>query len=190
MLEGLWRQSWLITLLVMAFAPIVEAKASDEVQAKATHRSQRQGKVVGRDRAMGLHYEKIFDRGSVSAAVIDKPLAKALEALLEPSEELESPINNAKEMAAGRYKSNWPQDRDLQLKIAGDSLIDYFNRVGTELVLLEEGKKGGRGFAPERGEDLKMNWVFSLTIPSLSDHIYWIVVAKEPPYKAYVYGFN
>lgn len=149
---------------------------------------QAQGCPSGKHKPMTLTTDGIaFDPGSVPASTLEKPLQKALAQLLEPDDELESPLNNARELAAGQ--ANWSEDKAEQLELSRQLLSDYFHRSTTQLVLLEEGKEG-RGFAPERGEDLKKNWVFSLIIPSLSDHIYWIVVSKEGPYKAYVYGFN
>lgn len=178
MLDDIWKRGCLIGVLALAYAPLLEAK---------TNCATKPRKAAAGERAMRFEYEKIFDRGATPAMAVEKPLQRALEQLLEASEEVESPLNNVREIAAG--KTNWPQDKAKQRKVVRELLIDYFNREGTSLVLLEEGKEG-RGYAPERGEDLKKNWVFSLTIPTLSDHIYWIVVSREAPFKAYVYGFN
>jgi len=43
---------------------------------------------------------------------------------------------------------------------------------------------------PENGETASKNWVFSLYIPSLSDHLYWIIVDRTGGVSPYVYGFN
>jgi hypothetical protein len=150
--------------------------------------SQSDGKAMGRPMTTELKFKSInFDRGLRSEAEIKGPLQSLERVLLEDDRDLESPLANARELASQR--SNWPKDSAKQRLKARQTLKEYFNRESTELVLLEEGIEG-RGFAPERGEDLKKNWVFSLTIPSLSDHIYWIVIDREDLRKAYVYGFN
>lgn len=177
---------WVLALFLNVIVQSAEASSKSMEKGKGQAQAVRLGEAG--ESAMRLQYEKIFDRGATPADVIAKPLARALEVLLEPSQELESPMGNVRSLIPVAGKSQGPDDKE-GLKATRERLIDYFNREGTELVLLEEGKEG-RGFAPERGEDLKKNWVFSLTIPSLSDHIYWIVVAKDSSEKAYVYGFN
>jgi hypothetical protein len=34
------------------------------------------------------------------------------------------------------------------------------------------------------------NWIFSLYLPDLSDHLYWIVIDRATSGDAYIYGFN
>ena len=48
----------------------------------------------------------------------------------------------------------------------------------------------GLAYPPEQGEKHEQNWIFVLRIPSLSDHIYWIVVDKKGEISPFVYGFN
>ena len=43
---------------------------------------------------------------------------------------------------------------------------------------------------PEERESADLNWVFSLYLPTLSDHLYWIIVPRDGETEAYVYGFN
>lgn len=43
---------------------------------------------------------------------------------------------------------------------------------------------------PENGESASKNWIFSLYMPSLSDHLYWIIVDRTGEASPYVYGFN
>lgn len=43
---------------------------------------------------------------------------------------------------------------------------------------------------PEDGETAVDNWVFGLHLPTLSDHVYWIIVPRDGKKAAYVYGFN
>jgi OOP family OmpA-OmpF porin len=43
---------------------------------------------------------------------------------------------------------------------------------------------------PEERESGDLNWVFSLSLPTLSDHIYWIIVPRSGEEEAFIYGFN
>jgi len=43
---------------------------------------------------------------------------------------------------------------------------------------------------PEEGETVVDNWIFTLSLPTLSDHAYWIVVPRDGAAAAYIYGFN
>lgn len=123
----------------------------------------------------------VMDLGSEARSL--PALEKVLPILLAPSEEPESPLNNALSLAQGSESERKAE--------AGEILLRHLNRSETSLVLLD-GKDNGRGFQPERGESTADNWVFSLVLPSLSDHIYWVVIPKKPQTASlgYVYGFN
>jgi hypothetical protein len=43
---------------------------------------------------------------------------------------------------------------------------------------------------PEERESAELNWIFTLYLPTLSDHLYWIVVPRDGKTEAYIYGFN
>lgn len=43
---------------------------------------------------------------------------------------------------------------------------------------------------PEDREPSRENWIFSLSLPALSDHIYWAVVDRTAQRETYNYGFN
>ncbi|MES2744558.1 MAG: hypothetical protein V4655_03985 [Bdellovibrionota bacterium] len=122
-----------------------------------------------------------LDLGSQDRSI--PALQEAIGVLFALDDEPESPLNNALSLAEGEGED--------KLTHAKQSLLAHLNRPETKLVLLE-GKDDGRGFQPERGESTETNWVFSLIIPSLSDHIYWVVLPKnpQPASKGYVYGFN
>lgn len=109
-------------------------------------------------------------------------LQTAMKVLFEDHEDLESPLSNAHSLVEGDDRASWERAKAI--------LLTHLDRPETTLVLLE-GKDDGRGYQPERGENTEANWVFSLVIPSLSDHIYWIVLPKEIRGQTpYVYGFN
>ncbi len=109
---------------------------------------------------------------------------KAQEVLLKPSEEIESPWNLVlTSFPLEEQGLSKTQDRVRK------TLQKHLNQVTTTIVLLDSNEE--RGFRPEGGESLEENWVFSLVIPGLSDHIFWIVVPKDETAKEpYIYGFN
>ena len=43
---------------------------------------------------------------------------------------------------------------------------------------------------PENGEMADTNWIFSLYLSDLSDHLYWIIIDRATSGDAYIYGFN
>jgi hypothetical protein len=134
---------------------------------------------------MSLKLELIsFDSGKETLDAIKKPLEIALKRLLVEDDEIESPLNNAREVAAMRRRKTVSKEKSHEDAIV--VLAEHFNKKSSQLTLLGADK----GLKPERGEDLEKNWVFSLVMPTLSDHIYWVVVPKDAPEGAYVYGFN
>ncbi len=111
----------------------------------------------------------------------------AIKTLFEKDAELESPLSIVHSILAeesparGGDEESWNRSRQ--------KLDQYLDSPDSTLVLLE-GKDDGRGFLPEQGESTEVNWIFSLVIPELSDHVFWIVVPKDSSAKPYVYGFN
>ena len=45
-------------------------------------------------------------------------------------------------------------------------------------------------YPPEEGEKVDDNWVFFLSLPTLSDHLYWVIVNRNGEKDPYLYGFN
>jgi len=45
-------------------------------------------------------------------------------------------------------------------------------------------------YPPEQGERVENNWVFMLSLPTLSDHIFWSIVERSGKNQTYSYGFN
>ncbi|NJL74763.1 MAG: hypothetical protein HC892_06715 [Saprospiraceae bacterium] len=43
---------------------------------------------------------------------------------------------------------------------------------------------------PENGERVESNWVFMLSLPTLSDHTFWGIADRTGATPAYNYGFN
>lgn len=43
---------------------------------------------------------------------------------------------------------------------------------------------------PEERESIADNWIFSLSLFDLSDHIFWVIIPRDGKSKVYNYGFN
>ena len=73
--------------------------------------------------------------------------------------------------------------------VGAGCLVCEMNHPSTRLRLV--GRGGPRA---ERGEDVRLSWVFQLSMPQVSDHVYWAVVARSPnergEVRVYSYGFN
>jgi hypothetical protein len=61
---------------------------------------------------------------------------------------------------------------------------------GTSLALHLGGIIKGQDYPPEQGESTEDNWIFVLHIPTLSDHLYWVIVDRRGSQAPYLYGFN
>lgn len=127
-------------------------------------------------------------------------LLRAEQVLFEKNDELESPLNIVLSLDQEGGEGDSQDISSKRLEKAMDKLRGHLDRKETELIFLQSPEaddaesREKRGFMPENGESLEENWIFSLIIPSLSDHIFWIVLPKDenkkPQTRAYVYGFN
>jgi len=52
------------------------------------------------------------------------------------------------------------------------------------------GLVGAEGFPPENGESIAENWVITVDIPRLSDHLHWAIIDRTGAVAVYNYGFN
>lgn len=71
---------------------------------------------------------------------------------------------------------------------AGEDVLLGLNRSSAELFLVHADNLDR--FKPEHGESIQHSWIFCLSLPDFSDHLYWIVVERNGNRPAYVYGFN
>ncbi len=70
-------------------------------------------------------------------------------------------------------------------------LVEFMNVPGTTVDLVESDDvvEGATWYPAEHGDSIKDNWIFMLSIPAFSDHLYWAMVPRngEAPFN---YGFN
>jgi len=80
-----------------------------------------------------------------------------------------------------------PDDLDAALK-------HFCNRPSTTLALIPRTvtdlERDAGYLPPEWGEPVAQNWVFSLYLNDLSDHLHWAITARDGSRATYNYGFN
>jgi len=109
---------------------------------------------------------------------VEKALRGALNSFMKDAKHVESPL--------------------ALLKDHGDqtgenlNIRNLLNRPSTRLALVElsDFLDTTKVYPPEHGESLKDYWIFFLTIPDFSDHLFWALVSRTNPSQVYNYGFN
>lgn len=133
-----------------------------------------------------LHGDQVGQTGMRS---LPHALRLALHSVLFDASDAESPLANA------RYVLETIQHKKShQIWLSPNRLrhVRYFlkKKMREQSTVLHLVNSSSSRFRPERGESIKSNWVFHLSIPSLSDHQYWLIVPKYILRKPYNYGFN
>jgi hypothetical protein len=119
--------------------------------------------------------EREIKAQSSSGVPFDAALESALRSFLEDDSDVESPLS----LVRGEAEEKGMGPVEL--------LRRYMNQAASSLVLVP---REGPDSHPEHGESVVKNWVFRLSLPQLSDHIYWAVVDRSGLKPTYNYGFN
>jgi hypothetical protein len=111
----------------------------------------------------------------------------AVESLLEAADDAESPAAIAAHVDGDPCAFGPPAHRLACFVDRGDAMF--------ALVARDRRRNHQDGVPlPPRRESVRRHWVFALSIPALSDHVYWIVVprrrAPDGSLAVYNYGFN
>ena len=131
--------------------------------------------------------ESVIERMGVRSFA--QALSLALVNLMYDSRDEESPLANARYalelLSKESHQKKWLSPERIRH-------VRYFlkrklQKQSTKLRLVTSFDSEA---SPERGESTKLNWVFHLVIPSLSDHQYWVIVPKSSYLQPYNYGFN
>ncbi len=122
--------------------------------------------------------------------VFEEALAKALATLLASKNDAETPYNLVNELF-----SNIPAEAPDREDQVMDQVRIFFNtgRLGLlpEYDLNDPESWENLPYSiPEGNELVEDNWIFVLSLPDLSDHIYWAIVDRTGEKPAYAYGFN
>ncbi|MCX6127503.1 MAG: hypothetical protein NTX25_00375 [Proteobacteria bacterium] len=111
----------------------------------------------------------------------------AMSVVFSEHADVESPLNIALSTRNG-IGQGLSSHSMTRVESARQLLKQNLNQSTSQLSLYTGTEESG--FPPENGEDIRQNWVFILQIPSLSDHIFWVIVDKSGLKQPYVYGFN
>lgn len=114
-------------------------------------------------------------------------LRLAIENILTDGKSIESPRSIVMEtfgLFPDGFDSNEGWDNALTAK------VKEFVLEGKMYLVERERSEEAAYFPPEDGEEVETNWIWALSLPTLSDHLFWVIIdrtAMEPPYN---YGFN
>jgi hypothetical protein len=135
--------------------------------------------------------KKEIETSAASIVSLAKATQQALALILDEYSYGEVPLN----LAAHGWSETVGELLSVPLtqkqKLASAQFLrQELNDSHTSLSLFLGVTVRGLVYPPEQGEKYDKNWIFVLRIPSLSDHIYWIVVDKKGEIPPFVYGFN
>ncbi len=150
-------------------------------------------KLLGKLQLEGLRI--VYDEGDIQEqeALPDNKLPfvdafeAALRSFLNDDDNIESPRSIVIEVF-----NLFPEDvEDAETKIQ-EKLRHFFRTGRLQLLpdLIWKDDADYEFYPPEDREPTAENWIFSLSLPDLSDHIYWAIVDRTGKEPAYNYGFN
>lgn len=112
----------------------------------------------------------------------EQAFVDAFSSLLQDGTHSESPVALARELCSGREQ--------LQ-ECVRETLRHHFNSAESRVTLLPmEPCTTCMSYSPEHGERVEENWLFFVTLPTLSDHLFWAIVPRDREKQVYNYGFN
>ncbi len=135
--------------------------------------------------------QKELDAGQQDKVTVSQATQLALAVILDDVSAIEAPLN----IAAHGWASTNGQRLNAELTVDQKSAARLFLRAEMQdarstLALHLGPTIKGQDYPPEQGESFKDNWIFVLHIPSLSDHLYWVIVDRNGRSAPYLYGFN
>lgn len=134
--------------------------------------------------------QKELDAGQ-DKLTVSQATQLALALILDDFTAIEAPLNIAAHGWASTYGQSLSADLTLDQKTAARRFLrEQMQDSRTSLALHLGGVIKGQDYPPEQGESAKENWVFVLHVPTLSDHLYWVIVDRQGHKAPYLYGFN
>ena len=128
---------------------------------------------------------------------IEAALRAAIQRILSPSPtQEETPWLIVKEVHYEKWEilpseaeqHTWIRNKVMDYLRAGViSLLPYVDPL---LSMKELEEQHPDYYPPEEGERVEQNWIFFLSLPTLSDHLYWVIIDRVGEKEGYVYGFN
>lgn len=135
--------------------------------------------------------EKSMKSGTADKVSVSEATQLALALILDSFDAIEAPLNIAADGWAStegqRLGGSLTRDQKVAVR---QFLREQMQNPETSLALHLGGIIKGQDYPPEQGESTQDNWIFVLHIPTLSDHLYWVIVDRRGSQAPYLYGFN
>jgi hypothetical protein len=135
--------------------------------------------------------EKQMKNGAADKVSVSQATQLAMAVIFDSFDAIEAPLNIAAHGWASTHEQRLSETltRD-QETAARQFLREQMQSSATSLALHLGGIIKGQDYPPEQGESTEDNWIFVLHIPTLSDHLYWVIVDRRGSKAPYLYGFN
>lgn len=109
----------------------------------------------------------------------------ATESLLRDGRHIESILALATMVAFEELGVPWQEPAPESVRVRADQLVaEHLSSEKTRVRMMPVGATA------EDGEEVARNWIFRIKVPTLSDHIHWVIVDRSGQKPAYNYGFN
>jgi hypothetical protein len=129
--------------------------------------------------------------GSQDKVSVSQATQLAMAVILDNFDAIEAPLNIAAHGWASTHAKRLSDDLTLDQKAAARRFLrEQMQNPGTSLALHLGSIIKGQDYPPEQGESTRDNWIFVLHVPTLSDHLYWVIVDRHGQKAPYLYGFN
>jgi hypothetical protein len=135
--------------------------------------------------------EKELKVGSADKISVSQATQLAMAVIFDNFDAIEAPLNIAADGWASMHEQRLSDVLTRDQKTAARQFLrEQMQDPRTLLALHLGGIIKGQDYPPEQGESTQDNWIFVLHIPTLSDHIYWVIVDRRGSKAPYLYGFN
>jgi hypothetical protein len=135
--------------------------------------------------------QKEIAAGDQDKVSVSKATQLALAVILDSFDAIEAPLNIAAHGWASTHGQRLSGDLTVDQKTAARAFLRKEMQASqTSLALHLGGIVKGQDYPPEQGESTRDNWIFVLHVPTLSDHLYWVIVDRRGQNEPYIYGFN
>lgn len=135
--------------------------------------------------------QKEIEAGDQDKVSVSSATQLAMAVILDNFDAIEAPLNIAAHGWASTHQQRLSGDLTLDQKTAARAFLrEQMQGSQTSLALHLGSIIKGQDYPPEQGESTRDNWIFVLRIPTLSDHLYWVIVDRRGQNAPYIYGFN
>jgi hypothetical protein len=135
--------------------------------------------------------QKQIETGAADKFTLSQATQLAMAVILDDFQAIEAPLNIAAHGWASTHDEKLRGELTLEQKTeARRFLREHMQKSGTSLSLHQGVIIKGQNYPPEQGESTQDHWIFVLHVPTLSDHLYWVIVDRHGQKAPYLYGFN